>query len=144
MGVKVTTLSTVEELWGLEAEWLALLDRTKVELPFLRPEWVITWWGHFRQQRSVIRDPLAGQVVRRDSGELVAVVPLMATERPAVGPVRVRVLGFIGADRFVTEQRAPIVDPECERDVADALATDLNAAGDWDWIAWDGLKPEGA
>jgi CelD/BcsL family acetyltransferase involved in cellulose biosynthesis len=142
MGVKVTTLSTVEELWNLEEEWLALLARAEADLPFLWPDWVITWWEHFRQERAVMRDSLQVKAVRRDSGELVAVVPLMATERPGVGPVRVRALGFIGADKFVTEQRAPIVDPVCESEVAGALAAHLTTAGEWDWIAWEGLKPE--
>jgi CelD/BcsL family acetyltransferase involved in cellulose biosynthesis len=142
MGLKVTTLATVEELWNLEQEWLALLARAEADLPFLWPDWVITWWELFRQERSLLRDSLQVKVVRRHSGELVAIVPLMATERPAVGPVRVRTIGFIGADRYVTEQRAPIVDRACESEVGEALATHLRTAGEWDWITWEGLKPE--
>jgi CelD/BcsL family acetyltransferase involved in cellulose biosynthesis len=142
MGFKVSTLTTIEELRNLEEEWLALLGRAEADLPFLWPDWVITWWELFRQERSVIRDSLQVKVVRRDSGELMGVVPLMATERPAVGPVRVRTLGFIGADKYVTEQRAPIVDRACESEVGDALAAHLTTAGEWDWITWEGLKPE--
>ncbi|HWT78291.1 MAG TPA: GNAT family N-acetyltransferase, partial [Candidatus Methylomirabilis sp.] len=142
MGVDVATLTSVEELRKLESEWIALLARTEQELPFLWPEWLITWWEVFHQDRAVIRDRLQVKVVRRDSGELLGIVPLMATERPAVGPVRVRTVGFIGADNFVTEQRAPIVDPAFESEVADALAAHLSASSDWDWILWDGLKPE--
>jgi len=142
MGFTVSTLTTVAELRNLEQEWLVLLERAEADLPFLWPDWIITWWEHFREERAVIRDSLQVKAVRRDSGELVAVVPLMATERPAVGPVRVRALGFIGADKFVTEQRAPILDPACESEVAHALAEDLTTAGGWDWIAWEGLKPE--
>jgi CelD/BcsL family acetyltransferase involved in cellulose biosynthesis len=142
MGFKVSTLTTVEELRNLEEEWLALLARAEADLPFLWPDWVISWWELFRQERSVIRDRLQVKAVRRDSGELVAVVPLMATERPAIGPVRVRTIGFVGADRYVTEQRAPIVDRACESEVGDALAAHLRTAGEWDWITWEGLKPE--
>ena len=142
MGFTVSTLGTVDELRGLEPEWLELLGRMRGDLPFLRPEWAITWWELFRQERSVIRDSLLVKAVRRDSGELVAIVPLMATERPAVGPVRVRGIGFIGADKYVTEQQAPLVDPACEREVGAALASHLGTADDWDWIAWEGLNPE--
>jgi CelD/BcsL family acetyltransferase involved in cellulose biosynthesis len=142
MGVQVTTLTSVAELRNLEDEWIALLARAETDLPFLWPEWLITWWEVFHQERAVIRDRLQVKAVRRDSGELLGIVPLMVTERPAVGPVRVRALGFIGADNFVTELRAPILDPACEREVGDVLAADLRASSDWDWIVWDGLKPE--
>jgi len=142
MPLRVSTLTTIDELWALEHEWLALLERMKADLPFLWPAWVITWFEVFRQERSVIRDSLYVKAVRRDSGELVAVVPLMKTERPAVGPVRVRTIGFIGADIYVTEQRAPIVDPACETEVAEALASDLRSDRSWDWIRWEGLRQE--
>src|SRR5450755_3749279 len=121
MALSVTTLTTVDQLQGLQEEWIGLLGRTRADLPFLRPEWLITWWELFRQDRSVIRDSLHVKAVRSESGELVALVPLMVTERPAVGPARVRTLGFLGADKYITEQRAPIVDGAYEADVAQAL-----------------------
>jgi CelD/BcsL family acetyltransferase involved in cellulose biosynthesis len=142
MTLRVSTLTTVDQLRGLEREWLALLGRADADLPFLFPEWVVSWWEVFRQQRSVIRDSLHVKAVRRESGELVAVVPLMVTERPAVGPARVRTIGFLGADKYVTEQRAPIVDRGCESEVAAALAADLGRDGSWRWIAWEGLQRE--
>src|SRR5215470_2655175 len=143
MGFKVSTHTTLEGLRQLEEEWLGLLLRAEADLPFQWPDWIITWWEHFRQERSVIRDSLQLKVVRRDSGELTAVIPWMATERPAMGPVRVRTLGFIGADRYLTEQRAAIVDPGCESEVGEALAAHVKTSGEWDWITWEGLKPEG-
>jgi CelD/BcsL family acetyltransferase involved in cellulose biosynthesis len=142
MGFEVSTLTTVEELRDLEREWLVLLGRVEPHLPFFWPDWVITWWELFRQDRSVIRDSLHVKAVRRDSGELVAIVPLMVTERPAIGPVRFRGIGFIGADKYVTEQPAPIVDRACESEVGAALAAHLGTGEPWDWIAWEGLKPE--
>ena len=141
MALSVTTLTTVDQLQGLQEEWIGLLGRTRADLPFLRPEWLITWWELFRQDRSVIRDSLHVKAVRSESGELVALVPLMVTERPAVGPARVRTLGFLGADKYITEQRAPIVDGAYEADVAQALASNLASDGSWSWIAWEGLEP---
>jgi len=142
MILTVSTLTTVDQLRALEPEWLDLLVRSNADLPFLWPQWVVSWWEAFRQDRPVIRDSLLVKIVRRESGELVAVVPLMVTERPSVGPTRVRTIGFVGADRYVTEQRAAIVDPSCESEVAAALATDLGKDGSWHWIAWEGLQPE--
>jgi CelD/BcsL family acetyltransferase involved in cellulose biosynthesis len=142
MGLTVSTLGTVDELQRLEPEWLELLGRTGSDLPFLLPEWAITWWELFRQERAVIRDRLFVKVVRGGSGQLLAIVPLMLTERPGVGPARVRMVGFLGADRYVTEQRAPIVDPGAEAEVAKALAAHFTAEDGWDWITWDGLRRE--
>jgi len=142
MALVVSTLTTVDQLRSMEGEWLDLLRRARLDLPFLWPQWVITWWELARQERAVICDRLHVKTVRRDSGTLVAIVPMMVTERPAVGPVRVRTIGFLGADNYVTEQRAPIVDPAWESGVAEALTADLQSERTWDWIAWEGLQPE--
>ncbi len=143
MALSVSTLTTVDQLRNLQEEWIGLLGKTEANLPFLWPDWVISWWELFKQERSVIRDSLYVKAVRRESGELVAVVPLMVTERPAMGPARVRAIGFLGADKYVTEQRAPIVDRAFESEVARALATDLASDDSWHWIAWEGLDREG-
>ena len=143
MGFTVSTVGTVDELRRLEPEWRELLGRMGADLPFLWPEWTITWWECFRQERSAVRDSLHVKTVRGERGELLAIVPLMLTERPGVGPARARAMGFLGADRYVTEQRAPIVDPACQREVAEALARDLHARNGWDWIPWEGLDREG-
>jgi len=142
MALEVSTLTTVDQLRSIRREWLDLLRRARLDLPFIWPEWVVTWWELFRQERLDIRDRLRVKAVRRDSGELVAIVPMMVTERPAVGPTRVRTIGFLGADNYVTEQRAPIVDPAWENEVAQALAADLQSDRSWDWVAWEGLQPE--
>ncbi len=142
MALEVSTLTTVDQLRSMQAEWLDLLKRARFDLPFIWPEWVITWWELFRQQRPLIRDNLHVKTVRRDSGELVAIVPMMMTERPAVGPVRVRSIGFLGADNYLTEQQAPIVDPTWEGEVAEALVADLQSDRAWDWVAWEGLQSE--
>lgn len=143
MALSVSTLTTVDQLRSLQEEWIGLLGKTEANLPFLWPDWVISWWELFKQERSVIRDSLYVKAVRRESGELVGVIPLMVTERPAMGPVRVRAIGFLGADKYVTEQRAPIVDLAYESEVARALAADLASDGSWHWIAWEGLDREG-
>ena len=142
MALVVSTLTTVDELQSMEGEWLDLLRRARLDLPFLWPQWVITWWELARQERAVIRDRLHVKAVRQDTGMLVAIVPMMMTERPSVGPVRVRTIGFLGADSYVTEQRAPIVDPAWESGVAKVLTADLQADRIWDWIAWEGLHSE--
>lgn len=140
MAFRVSTIEHPEGLRGIEGEWAGLLERTGNTLPFLLPDWLTTWWDVFRQNRLLLRDSLRVKIVRRDSGELVGVVPLMLTDRPRVGPLRLRALGFMGADRYITEQRAPAVASGCEGGVARALATDLLKREEWNWIAWEGLR----
>ena len=110
-------------------------------LPFLLPGWLTTWWDAFHQDRPLIRDSLRVKVVRR-AGEVVGILPFMLTERPGAGPIRARALGGLGTDEYVTEQRAPIYDPSCQGQVAQAIADHLKIDGGWDWIWWDGLDRE--
>lgn len=121
-----------------------LVERAGTDLPFLTPEWTLAWWEAFRQDRSVIRDSLTVKVLRTDAGQLVGVVPLMRTDRPGFGPARFRTLGFLGADHYLTEQRAPLVDPEHAAEAAAVLGSDLAGDPSWDWISWEGLDPAGA
>jgi CelD/BcsL family acetyltransferase involved in cellulose biosynthesis len=140
MALRVSTIEEPEGLRRIEGEWTGLLEQTGNTLPFLLPEWLATWWDVFRQDRVLLRDSLRTKVVRRDSGALVGVVPLMLTERPGWGPVRSSALGFLGADRYITEQRAPILARGWECEIARALATDLVREGTWNWITWEGLQ----
>jgi CelD/BcsL family acetyltransferase involved in cellulose biosynthesis len=139
MGLNISTLTETNELRGLSGEWNRLLESSRNTLPFLCPEWALTWWEAYQQRHPLIGDSLRVKVLRRASGELVAVVPFMLTERPGVGPIRARALNFLGADRFITEQRAPIFDPAFGGEVAQALCSDLLKDDEWDWIAWKGL-----
>ena len=68
MGFTVSTLGTLEELQRLEPEWRELLGRTRADLPFLWPEWTVTWWEFFRQERSAVRDSLHVKTVRGERG----------------------------------------------------------------------------
>jgi len=142
MSIFVTTLGTTEEIDHLSSEWHDLLRRSNNVMPFLLPEWSATWWAFFRQDTLLIRDALRVKIARDETGKLVGVLPLMASERPGSGPVRARILDFAGADPYITEQRAPIVDPAVEAEVGRAFARALLADPRWDWIQWQGLRKD--
>lgn len=142
--LRVSTITRGEDLAPLAGRWRELAARAGGDLPFLLPEWATTWWDVLREQRRLVRDTLHVKVVERPCGELVAVLPLLRTERPGFGPVRARALDFIGADPYITEQRAPVVDPACAAEAGEAVARDLANDPSWDWIAWRGLDRHGA
>jgi CelD/BcsL family acetyltransferase involved in cellulose biosynthesis len=144
MDLRVSTITTVDELARLVDDWNGLLERADNDLPFLLPEWLRTWWEVFRESGPLIRDSLHFKVVRRSGGELVAVAPLMRSQRPGVGPVRARALYFLGTDPHITEQSGPVVDPAWGEAAGRALADDLSADPSWDWIYWQGLERQSA
>jgi CelD/BcsL family acetyltransferase involved in cellulose biosynthesis len=139
MALDIRTITSPGALGDLRGEWIALLERTQCDLPFLTPEWSECWWETFQQKGRFICDSLRVKVVRDESASLVAIVPLMLTERPCFGPLRARTLGFLGVDQFITELQGPIVDPARAGDVGRALGAHLLNLKAWDWIAWQGM-----
>jgi CelD/BcsL family acetyltransferase involved in cellulose biosynthesis len=154
MTLRITTVTTLPELQLLHDEWEQLFVRTKETLPFLHPDWALTWWDHFHVARPIVHNALYVKVLRRQSGELVAIAPLMRTERPARGPLRTRSLDFLGAGAgpgmladssfYITEEPGALVDPDHALEAGVALARDLLDDHGWDWIGWHGLIRESA
>lgn len=152
MSLTVRAISSLVELESIRGDWLALLalDASNSDLPFLLPEWLVPWWQTFRRNGPVVAHSLRVLAVRDEqSGRLVALAPFMLTERPGAGPraLRARTLALLGADPYITELRAPIVDPARQREAAQALARHLSFSGpgpsrDWDWVSWQGLDRE--
>jgi len=78
-----------------------------------------------------------------DDDRLVGVAPLMRTVRPAVGPLRLRELQFLGADQNLTELRGVLCRPEDHANVMRTLhAHFLDRPGDWDRVQWCGLRAD--
>ncbi|MBU8895069.1 hypothetical protein DRW03_02260 [Corallococcus sp. H22C18031201] len=144
MQLRVDKVETVEGLHALRSDWQRLAQAHGGGVPFTTWEWNATWWAHFRERRVSVRDGLFVLALRDASGALVAVAPLMRTERPGMGPLRARVLQFFGADPNVTELRGIVRDPAHEREVYAALADYLREhADEWDWMMWSGLRMDG-
>lgn len=141
--LSVQIITSFAELWALGPEWRALETRCATDLPFQMWEWSTSWWSHLHEDRSAVRDALRVCVVRASSGEVLGIAPLMLTERPSRGPLRIRVLQFIGADPNITELRLMLCDPLFERDCYQALMRYLmSPAQQWDWVAWEARGPD--
>jgi CelD/BcsL family acetyltransferase involved in cellulose biosynthesis len=77
----------------LEAEWNDVVARAKVPHPFLRHEWIRTWWDSFGPSARSARSGQANRelhiIVVRDEGRIIAIAPLMRETTVAYGlPVR--------------------------------------------------------
>jgi len=68
---------------GLEREWNDAVERAQVPHPFLRHEWVRTWWDSFGGNRQL------HIITVRDQGRIIAIAPLMRETAIVYGlPVR--------------------------------------------------------
>ncbi len=140
--LEVQIVDSSSELWALAPQWRALERASGLGLPFQTWEWSTSWWEHLREDSAAVRDLLRVCVVRRPSGEVVGIAPLMLTQRPGSGPIRARFLQFIGADPNLTEIRQMLCVPELRDACYRAVMAALEASPrEWDWIAWEG--PEG-
>jgi CelD/BcsL family acetyltransferase involved in cellulose biosynthesis len=138
--LQIQLVTSFEDLLELQSEWTALEARANVELPFQTWEWAVAWWQHLREDSRGVRDQLRVCVMRDTSNAVVAIAPLILTERPSVGPLRLRYLQFIGADPNITEVRMMVCLPEREAECCRVLRTHFAShAAEWDWISWDGL-----
>ena len=108
---------------ALEAEWNEAVERAPVPHPFLRHEWVRTWWDSFGGNRQL------HIVVVREDDRIVAIAPLMR-ESAIVYGLPVRRLALLANDHtprtdFVFAGRP---DESC-RAIWNALRQEL---GQWD------------
>jgi CelD/BcsL family acetyltransferase involved in cellulose biosynthesis len=134
----VQSVITTEELWALAPQWHALELASGTNLPFQTWEWTTSWWKYLREDGAAVRDLLRVYVIRRPSGDVIGIVPFMLTERPSFGPVRLRILQFIGADPNITELRSVLCRPEHGQECYAAIQAHLaSTSREWDWIEWD-------
>jgi CelD/BcsL family acetyltransferase involved in cellulose biosynthesis len=85
---KVEAVSRYDEFAALESPWNALVDRAGIDYPFLRHEWLRTWWDCFGAGKKL------HVLLVRSRDELVAAAPFMLTQGRMYG-VPVRRLEFI-------------------------------------------------
>src|SRR5882724_3618401 len=133
-----------QELAALEEESTRLAFEMRPRVPFATSGWLTHWWQHYREDRLLVRDRFFVHTVRDENGALIAIAPLMLTDRPATGPLRSRCITFLGVDKNVTELRGLICQPEREGAAVRALLAHFSARRDeWDWFAWDGILRDG-
>lgn len=139
--MSVELLTTLDQLEQLAPEWRGVEGSAAVPLPFATSDWALCWWRHLSEDRRLVRDRMFTLAVRGAGGALLAVLPMMITERPAVGPLRLRCLQYIGADANLTEIRTLTARPEHEAAVYREVLEYLRDARDrWDWVRFTGVR----
>lgn len=108
---------------GLERKWNETVDRAGLTHPFLRHEWLRTWWDSFGQDKSL------NVMVVRAGTRILALAPLMLEKARMYG-VPVRRIQFLHNDHT---PKADVIVAEREDEVYEALWKALiHARARWD------------
>lgn len=134
LGIGTLTADLVADEAGflrLEHEWNDAVDRAAIAHPFLRHEWVRTWWEAFGA------DSQLHILVVRAGGEIAAIAPLMR-ERAVMYGLPVRRLRFIQNDHT---PRTDVIVASHRSDSYRALWSALrDCRGEWDVLLFSQLE----
>jgi len=126
----------------LEQEWRAL-EPELLQLPFATYDWMCTWWQSLRAQKASVSDGLWLCTARTRSGKLRGIAPLMRTDRPGFGPLRMRQVHLLGADPNITEIRSVLAPPQELQGVLTLLIDHLRKnAHEWDFMQLTGVPAQ--
>jgi CelD/BcsL family acetyltransferase involved in cellulose biosynthesis len=82
-GFRTSIVRDYEQFVSLEIEWNDAVQRAQIPHPFLRHEWVRTWWDSFQGVRQL------QILIVRDAHRIVGIAPLMRENAVVYGlPVR--------------------------------------------------------
>ncbi len=139
--VTVETITSVEGIATLQADYERLCGVTGNTLPFALHEWHSTWCRHFLGCDPNIHDEPLFYLLRNAAGECVAIAPFILSRR-RLGPLKIVSLSLLGADPAISEIRAPMIERGFEHLTARAVRDGVARLRDWDWIHWSGVSVE--
>ena len=129
----------IEGIRALTSDYQHLYEATGNTLPFALQDWHLVWCDHFLNRNPSIQDQSLFVVLRRSTGECVAIVPLILSRR-RLGPLKLGSVALLGLDPGLTEIRTPLIQPGYEWLTVRAVYASLARVGDWDWIQWNGIS----
>jgi len=95
----IEAIQTESEWLSLAGEWNRLLDKSIMPVPFLRHEYLTTWWAH-RGGGEWPEGTLFILVARNDAGELVGAAPMFLSKNHA-GEETLMLIGSIEISDFL-------------------------------------------
>jgi CelD/BcsL family acetyltransferase involved in cellulose biosynthesis len=128
--IAVDVINDYESFANLESEWNEAVESARLTHPFLRHEWLRTWWDSFGHDRTL------NIMVARAGRKIVALAPLMLENAKMYG-VPVRRVQFLHNDHT---PKADVIVTEREDEAFDALwAAIMKARSKWDVLQFSQL-----
>jgi CelD/BcsL family acetyltransferase involved in cellulose biosynthesis len=137
--VTIETVTHLEQLEALRADYDRLCWVTGNRLPFALFDWHITWCRHFLNWDPRIRDEPLFYVLRNPEGACVGIFPFIMNHR-RLGPLKIVSVDTLGADPAISEIRTPLVESGYEHLAARAVRAALDRVPHWDWVHWAHLN----
>lgn len=123
---RTEVVTTFRDFLALQPSWNALVERAGIDHPFLRHEWIRTWWDCFGAGRTL------HIILIKSRDELVAIAPFMLTYDRMYG-IPMRRLEFIFN---VHTPRMDLIVTRSHREVHRTLLKYLDEHSDlWDVVA---------
>lgn len=134
-GLEVTEFTEPAAFAAFADRWDRVVAKSGAPNAFMTADWLQAWWTYFGSGRG-----LWLLVIAPRQGEPVGVAPMMVTPHRA-GGVRLRVLGFVGADAPTCADHLEVASlPGWEHEVADAVGRHLlRHSRRWDVADWIGV-----
>jgi CelD/BcsL family acetyltransferase involved in cellulose biosynthesis len=121
--IAVDIINDYQTFVGLEGQWNDTVDRAGHTHPFLRHEWLRTWWDAFGEGRTL------NVLVVRAGNRILALAPLML-ETARIHGIGVKRIQFLHNDHT---PKADVIVAERADEAYDALWTTLNGSqSKWD------------
>jgi len=132
-GWAVETVTDTDGFIRLESEWNDAVDRAGVTYPFLRHEWLRTWWDCFGAGRHL------HVIIIRSQGRIAGIAPLLRDTAPMYG-VPIRQLQLMHNDHV---PRADFIVAGHDEDVHRAIWKELMAQHNhWDVLKFSQIPQE--
>lgn len=133
--MQIEIIRDVQAFEALRSDWDALLEKSASTSVFLTWEWLFSWWGHFRNQRSL------WILLARDetSGALLGIAPLCRRTTRLGHLLPLRKIEFLGSEKVASDFLDFILAPGTENEVLNAWFEHLGTLRDWDWFEFSAL-----
>lgn len=142
-GLYREVIASVIDMQIFAGEWEDLFSEVEGVSLCAHPEWTITWWRNFGQQRLAAGEETQPYILtfRDQARQLVGVVPLYEDQPKSKLRIRrLRSIGYLGRERAydMTEEPTVLVKPGFESHVCKGVQRHLRIElerGRWDFVA---------
>jgi CelD/BcsL family acetyltransferase involved in cellulose biosynthesis len=131
--IEIVSIEDVEQFKNLHIEWNELIENSASCNVFLTWEWLFTWWEVYGGSREL------ELLLARENGRLIGIAPLCSKMRRIFGPLRFKILEFMGTGAVASDHLDFIVEKGREEEVLSKFLKYYFENSKWDRIEFGEL-----